>query len=110
MNPYIFTENYNYYLHVHFRNCTIGETPQNYSQATICSRCGQGFYSLQYPENNLDAVQCEQCKKSKDGVEDCPGGPLIHTSVGFWRFNLLSADIEQCDRTFEQFCVGGLSA
>lgn len=109
-SPYIFTRAYQYYLHVQLRNCTYGETPQNFSLGVTCKKCASGFFSLVKPRSNNELVSCRQCLKAQDGVVGCPGGFVINTTKGYWRENLLTELIYQCEPQFQQFCVGGTGA
>jgi hypothetical protein len=60
--------------------------------------------------NSVSKEKMEQMVLHYHYKLECPGGPLLKTSQGFWRESLVSEEIQKCDSKYATFCTGGIGA
>jgi hypothetical protein len=91
----------------YFRNCTLGEIPQNAGlglwngnqiQLTQCYYCPSGSYALK-----KTSTVCLDCPNNAN----CLGGNTIDVKKGYWRVSNSSDEILKCKGTTLAACKGG---
>lgn len=91
----------------YFRNCTLGEIPQdagiglfngNQVQLSQCYYCPPGSYALE-----STSTSCLDCPDNAN----CEGGNNINVKKGYWRVSNFSDDVLKCKGTSVAACKGG---
>jgi len=92
------TGNYYFLFKMYFRECVSGEV--YFNNGTECNVCPKGKYSF-FPSD----PDCKTCPITAD----CDGGNQFSLHLGYWRANIYSDDVYDCN-VLTDSCLGGLDS